>query len=187
MQHQGLIQGGEADPAGRADGLVDGARRADRHRQRLDRGGQQGRRGKGFRRAQFTQQGGLDAFDTGPSAQVVGQRIAAARPGQVGSQALDTAPRRQVEGQRGMAVARQDIAQGCRQGVDQAALDAGGGNVEFALPGLAGKAGNHRLHWLAGETLAEIRRPGDIEAAVGRLERRHVDAGIAQHRHPGTV
>ena len=70
------------------------------------------------------------------------------------------------------------VAQGGRQRVDQAALDAGGRDHELALAAHQLAVGAARLdrdrdQRLARVAAAEMLAPVDVEAAVGRRQRRH--------------
>ena len=99
----------------------------------------------------------------------------------------------------GTAVRFDTVAQGRRQGVNQAALDAVGG--DHRLTGaqrrvVAGHAHRHALEGLARMAAAEmfapaapVRRPrrGGDKAAVGRTQGRHVRPPRRQQRHPRAV
>lgn len=71
-------------------------------------------------------------LDPGPPAQVVGQRIVAARPREVSAQAFQRAPRRQIKMQHGATIQHQRIAQRGRQRIEQPALDTARRDREFA-------------------------------------------------------
>ena len=114
----------------------------------------------GLRQA-FAQQPGLDALDAGLALQVARHRAAAARAGELGSEALLTASRSKVEGDGDFAERGDGIAQWRRQGVDQPAFDACGGDQAFAgafmrVAAGVGKAGDHRLEWLAAEAVDRL-------------------------------
>ncbi len=102
------------------------------------------------------------------------------------------ATRHQIQMQGRFAVARDRVAQQGRQRVDQAALDAGGGDHAFALLGLPLAVGvapvsDHRLERAAGETAGQMIAPVDVEAAVGRLQWRDIDAACGKQRHPAAI
>ncbi len=133
-----------------------------------------------------------------PCRWLASERLPRAR--EFGAQALQAAARREVELERDLAAGGDRVAQRRRERVDQPAFEPGGGNQAFAGAfvhgaGGVGDAGDDRLQRLAAEARAEVRTPavpalaagGDVEAAVGRRQRRHLDAGGAQHRHPGAV
>jgi hypothetical protein len=107
----------------------------------------------------------------------------------LGQHPLELCAGQQVEQERGAACGGDACRAAAPTGVDQAAFDAGVGDHELArlamhLPIGAGEARRHRLDRLAGEAAAQEVAPaglagagrGDVEAAVGRLQRRHVDA-----------
>jgi hypothetical protein len=126
-------------------------------------------------------------------------------PADLGQHLRRAVLRQQVDQPRGLPLRRDLVAQPRREGVDQAALDAGVGQDELALlrglGRLARQARRHRLDRLAGELLpqeiapARCAGPGgrDVEAAVGRLQRRDGHPATGQqaaprrHRIPGAA
>ena len=101
-------------------------------------------------------------------------------------------PGQQVQMQYRPAIARQRVAQVGGHRIHQAAFDAVGADHALALlrTGLAVQRGpvrHHRLQRRAGLAVAEVGRPVDIETAVGRFQRRDVDAARGQWGHPGAV
>ncbi len=130
---------------------------------------------------------------------MAGQGAAAARVAHLGEDPLGAAAGGQVDVQHGTAVRFDAVTQGCRQGVDQAALDAVGGDQRLTgarRRGVAGHAHRHALEGLARMAAAEmfapaapVRRPrrGGDKAAVGRTQGRHVRPPRRQQWHPRAV
>ena len=192
-----LVQRLEANAAGTADGLGDRSGRGQPQRPGLEVGGEPqrvgGHPGRQLLGAQgLAQQRSLDAVEPGMLFQMVGQGPRAATLGQRRADLRHATPGQQVEQHGGVAVAGDRVAQPRRGGVHQAALDAAGGDDKLALAveGLVlaiVEIQPHRLHRRAGKTLGEIRAPSDVETAVGRLQRRQVDAARRQPGRPGAV
>ena len=138
------------------------------------------------------QQRRLGAGQAGLAAQVFAETAALARFRERVAQPRQFASRREVEVQQGAAVARDGVAQVGGQRVDQAALDAGRGGDAFALQLMfatrcIAPMGDDGFQRRAGVAFGEVRAPADVEAAVRWLQRRDVDAAIAQHVLPCAI
>ena len=124
--------------------------------------------------------------------QVIDHRARAAPPGQRGGQRGLVLGRQQIERDVGVAAGGDLVAQQRAGGIDQIALQPAGAQHRFAeavedLAGAVGELQAHVLQRRAGMALAQEVAPGDVEAAVGRHQRRHVDALPGQPRLPGAV
>jgi len=120
---------------------------------------------------------------------MLGHGLRTPRSGQGAGDLRQGAIRQQVEQHGGGAVTVDPVADRRRERVDQAALDARGGEHEFALAWcFAGQRQADRLQRRAGEFLPQMRTPaGHFEAAVGRLQRRDGDAAVLEQGHPGAI
>ena len=189
-QHEVGVECSKAHSAGRADRLVERARRGQPERQGLEASRQLRRVGDGLARQAFVHQREFDAFDPEPAAEVAGERARAARMRDLGGDPLCRMRGQKVEPQRGLARLFECIAQRCGQGVDQAAFDAGCGDHELALAIAAAVRGQHcgdGFHRVAGVAGGEVFAPGDIKTAVGRAEGGEVDPEVGERRRPATV
>ncbi|ODU47491.1 MAG: hypothetical protein ABS96_05460 [Lysobacteraceae bacterium SCN 69-123] len=140
----------------------------------------------------FEHQRGLDRVDARSAPQVLAEAASLARARQVGTQACRVAAGHQVQFQQRMAVAIDGFAQVGGDGVGQAAFDAVLAGHAFALQLLrpamqVAPVRDDRLQRAAGMALAEMPAPVEVEAAVGRLQRRDVHAARVQRLHPGAV
>ncbi|MCY1225242.1 hypothetical protein D9M72_374320 [compost metagenome] len=98
----------------------------------------------------------------------------------------------QVEVDHRAAVGFDPVADRRRQRIDQAAFNAGGADDELALAvvGVAiaiGQRDRHRLDRRAGKAAGKRFAPCRIEAAIGRAQRRDLDATASQPRHPRAI
>ena len=93
---------------------------------------------------------------------------------------------RSIDESRG-AVALDRVAQGRGERVDRAAFDSLGVDHRFAAHRPTRVRQGDRLQRLAGEARAEAGRPVGPEAAIGGLERRDLDPGVAKPGDPGAV
>lgn len=83
---------------------------------------------------------------------------------------------------RALAVLVDRFADRCREGVDQAALDATGGDYAFPQPWyVVVQADGYVLQWRTGELAAQQLAPGtDLETAIARLQGRYPDPVLFQ-------
>ena len=120
------------------------------------------------------------------------QAAAVARFFEIALQPLQVAAGREVEVHGRSAIASDGLAQIGGQRVDQAALDAGLSQHAFALQRMfdalpVAPMRDHRFQWCAGMLVRQEFAPADVEAAVGRLQRRDVDAARGERLRPRAV
>src|SRR5690606_36016432 len=105
---------------------------------------------------------------------------------------LCAATRRQIEVYRGLSLPTYKLAQAARRCVHQAALDAVFRQHEFAetrdlLPFHICERQGHRLDLSPGMALAHGPAPVHLEAAIGAVQRRHLDVSLGEPGHPRAV
>ena len=115
---------------------------------------------------------------------MAGQRTCATRSCQFADHSLHRVFRQQIEAQRSRPAGFDGVAQDRGQRIDQAAFEPGCGKHELAAAAMFGAiqvdhCGNHGLDRLTRETLAKMRAPAHVKAAVCRPKWRQ--------RHPGRM
>ena len=168
-----------AQPAGGGDRAVQAGDAGHAQVQRLD--------GDLRRRPAFPQQGDGGGWQREGAAQVVGQRLPPARRGEAARDLLRREVRAEVEGDGRAALGRHAVADGGREGVDGAALEAARGDHRLPAHGAAGEGERDALEGGAREAVAEVSGPGDQHAAIGGTEGREAQAPRCQEGHPGRV